>query len=306
MNVKSFLSITLALSLFKITCGFALDEHEHNPVPEQESGQSTDHDIKAWRTLNPGNVLIMQLASGNVVFELAPQFAPNHVENIKLLVVDGYFDGTSIIRSQENYVAQWGDPHAGSDQAKSQGDAAEKIKVEFFRDPQQVGFNRIESRDAYADQVGFSAGFPTASDGKKAWLTHCYGMLGVSRGMGDDSGNGSGLYVVTGHAPRHLDRNVTLVGRVIKGMELLTTLPRGTGQLGFYETPEEYVPITAIKLGSETPADIPDIEIMRTDSTEFMQHVAARTTRTEEWFLEPTGRIELCNVAVPTRVKNQE
>lgn len=254
-----------------------------------------------WRKLDLDNVLVMELESGRVVMELAPQFAPKHVENIRLLVKEGYFDGTFVLRSQDNYVAQWGDPEEATGKTKSLGSAVEKIKVEFFRDPQEVGFETIKSRDAYADQVGFTAGFPTASDGKRAWLTHCYGMVGVSRGMGDDSGNGSGLYAVTGHAPRHLDLNVTLVGRVLEGMEHLTTLPRGTGELGFYETPEEFAPIKSVKLASSLPKGTIDLEVMRTDSEAFRKHVAARTTRTEEWFLEPTGKIELCNVAVPMR-----
>lgn len=259
-----------------------------------------------WRTLDLDQVLVMQLPEGRVVMELAPQFAPKHVENILQLTEQGYFDGLGIVRSQENYVAQWGDPAQDPALAKPIGNAAEKLKVEFFTDPQAAGFKPIESRDAYAEQVGFVGGFPTASDGKQAWLTHCNGMLGVARGMGDDSGNGSGLYVVTGHAPRHLDRNVTLVGRVLEGMEHLTTLPRGTGPLGFYESAEEIVPIESIQIASGLPAGSLDIQVMRTDSDAFAEHVAARTTRDEDWFLEPTGRIELCNVSVPTRLAPAE
>ncbi len=261
----------------------------------------TDDATASWRALDLDRVIVMQLPTGRVVIELAPQFAPNHVENILLMTREGYFDGTAVIRSQENYVAQWGDTASDEASAKPLGTAKEKLKVEFYTDPQAVGFERVESRDAYADQVGFVDGFPTASDGKQAWLTHCYGMVGVSRGMGDDSGNGSGLYVVTGHSPRHLDLNVTLVGRVLEGMEHLTTLPRGTGSLGFYEDPDQYVPIESVKVASDLPKGSLDIAVMRTDSAAFREHVAARTTRKEEWFLHPAGRIGLCNIAVPTR-----
>lgn len=278
--------------------------HEAETEKSLSSDEQVDNsqsDSSQWRSIDPENLLVMELEKGQVLLELAPQFAPLHVDNIRVLVEQAYFDETAVIRSQENYVAQWGDPQAGTDKARSQGNAKEKLKVEFFRDADDVGFTPIESRDAYAEKVGFTNGFPTASDGQLAWLAHCYGMLGVSRGMGDDSGNGSGLYVVTGHAPRHLDRNVTLVGRVIKGMEYLTTLPRGTGPLGFYETPSEHALIKSIKLASDFPDGVFSLEIMRTNSTAFAKHVAARTTRSEEWFLEPTGRIELCNVAVPLR-----
>jgi len=262
--------------------------------------------LSDWRMPDADNVLIMELDSGRVVMELAPKFAPQHVDNIRLLTRQGYFDDLAIIRSQENYVVQWGDPAFETDNAKSLGGAKEKLKVEFFRDSDEVGFVPIDSRDAYTDFVGFTDGFPTASDGKQAWLAHCYGMVGVSRDVDDDSGNGAGLYVVTGHAPRHLDRNVTLVGRVISGMEHLTTLPRGTGALGFYESHSEHVRIQSIKLASRMPEGTLDLQVMRTDSAAFDQHVKARTTREEEWFLEPTGRIELCNVAVPTRKSGTE
>ncbi|MBL4670905.1 MAG: peptidylprolyl isomerase [Arenicella sp.] len=254
-----------------------------------------------WRTPKAESVIVMQLDSGRVVIELAPQFAPNHVANIKQLVSDGYFDGSSIIRSQDNYVVQWGDPEEGSPQARSIGKARSKLKVEFFGDNSELNFEPIESRDAYAAEVGFVDGFPVASDGKRAWLAHCYGMVGVSRGMGDDSGNGSGLYVVTGHAPRHLDRNVTLVGRVIDGMSLLSSLPRGTGDLGFFESAEEYIPIKSMKLATSLGNKPVSQQIMNTNSAAFKEHIAKRTTRSEEWFLEPTGKIELCNVGVPSR-----
>lgn len=254
-----------------------------------------------WRTPKAESVLLMQLDSGRVVIELAPQFAPNHVANIKQLVSDGYFDGSKILRSQDNYVVQWGDPDEGTEQARSIGKANSKLKVEFFADHSDLNFAAIESRDAYAAEVGFVDGFPVASDGKRAWLTHCYGMVGVSRGMGDDSGNGSGLYVVTGHVPRHLDRNVTLVGRVIKGMPLLSSLPRGSGDLGFFESTEETIPIKSIKLATSLGDKSVSQQIMDTNSSVFKEHVAKRTTRSEEWFLEPTGKIELCNVGVPAR-----
>ena len=256
----------------------------------------------AWRQLSSENTIVMTLPSGDVVIELASNFAPKHVANIKTLVSEKYFNGTSVIRSQDNYVAQWGDttdvdvdnPDA---KPKSLGSAVEKLEVEFFEPFTAIPFTTIESQDAYADRVGFSQGLPAASDGKKAWLSHCYGMVGVSRGMESDSGNGSGLYAITGHAPRHLDLNVTLVGKVWLGMEHLSSLPRGKGALGFYLEPSKYVPISSVNF---LPKD-KIINVMKTDTAEFKRFVELRTTRNEEWFIEPTGNIELCNVWVPVR-----
>ena len=255
-----------------------------------------------WRQPDPANLLYMQLPQGEVVMELAPGFGPKNVANIKVLARERYFDGLAVIRSQDNYVVQWGDPAENEDAAKPLGSAAASVPPEFQRAANEVDLSAIASRDAYADIVGFVDGFPAASDGKTTWLTHCYGMVGAARGNEPDSGNGSSLYVVTGHAPRHLDRNITLVGRVISGIENLTTLPRGTAAMGFYESAVETTPIIRVRVGDDLPdEDRLKVEIMRTDSSEFSGYVKSRTTRTEEWFVEPTGRIEICNVSPPVR-----
>jgi peptidylprolyl isomerase len=260
-----------------------------------------------WRPLEPANSLYLEIAGGRVVFELAPQFAPATIENIRKLVESRYFDGLSIVRVQENYVVQWGDPAAGGDDARAFGDASASIEPEFFRAAADLPFAMLESRDAYAAEVGFSNGFPVGRDGPagRAWLTHCYGMLGVGRGEAPDSGNGAELYVVTGHSPRHLDRNVTLVGRAIGGIEHLTTLPRGTGGLGFYEDDGEHVRISSIRLGSELPPEERfQVELLRTDTETFAQLVEARRYRAEEWFVDPADRIGICNVPLPVRNLN--
>jgi peptidylprolyl isomerase len=256
----------------------------------------------AWRTLSSDNTLVMSLDSGEVIIELADIFAPEHVANIKTLVTEKYFDGNYIIRSQDNYVAQWGDPeelNSNPSEAsfKSIGSAAQTLDLEFYRDVSQVPFTKILSRDAYADEVGFTQGLPTAVNPQGAYLTHCYGMVGVARGNEANSGNATGLYAVTGHSPRHLDLNVTLVGKVWMGMEHLSSLPRGKGVLGFYTSIDEATRIQSVAFLD--PSRV--IEVMRTDTPEFSRYVELRTTRNEEWFVEATGKIELCNVLVPVR-----
>jgi peptidylprolyl isomerase len=273
---------------------------EHATMSDVLEGSSASD----WRQLDAANTLYLQLDSGRVVIELAPQFAPSHVDNIRKLVEQRYFDGLAIIRSQDNYVAQWGDPNADTDAARSIGEAAASLDPEFYREASGLPFTVIGSRDPYAQQVGFSDGFPAGRDGPtgRAWLTHCYGMLGVGRAEKPDSGNGAELYVVTGHAPRHLDRNVTLVGRVIHGTEYLTTLPRGTGPLGFYTTPAEHVPIKSLRFGTDLPAaQRLNVELLRTDTDTFGQWVQARRHRAESWFVDPTDGIGVCNVPLPVR-----
>ena len=133
-------------------------------------------------------------------------------------------------------------------------------------------------------------------------MAHCYGMVGAGRADPPESGPGSELYAVIGQSPRHLDRNVALVGRVVQGIELLSSLPRGTGTIGFYTEPSQYIPIGSIRLAADLPGPerIP-LEVLRTESATFRQVIASRRTRRESWFVEPTGKINVCNVPLPVR-----
>src|SRR5687767_1497741 len=158
-----------------------------------------------WRPLDPQNTLYMDLPTGRVVIELAPQFAPNHVANIRALARNKYFDGLAIVRSQENYVVQWGDPAAGvPDARKAFGDARKSLAPEFTRSASGLKFTLLPDPDTYAAQTGFVAGFPAARESAQgsAWLVHCYGMVGAGRDNDVNSGNGGELYVVTCLAPR--------------------------------------------------------------------------------------------------------
>ena len=156
--------------------------------------------------------------------------------------------------------------------------------------------------DAYADAGGFIDGFPVAVDkaAKTVWLQHCYGMVGVGRGNAPDSGDGSELYAVIGHAPRHLDRNMASVGRIVAGLEKLSSLPRGTEALGFYKTAAERLPISAARMASDLPSP-PRIEVMLTTSTVFADYVKARANRSDAFFVRPAGAVDACNVRVPVR-----
>lgn len=254
-----------------------------------------------WRALNPESTLYLELEKGRVVIELAPDFAPQHAANIKTLIREGYFDGLAIVRSQENYVVQWADP----DEKRELKTAKKNLEPEFTVPySSQLPFTRLPDADGYAPQVGHANGFAAGRDPKtgKAWLAHCYASVGVARGNESNSGSGTSLYVVTGHAPRQLDRNITVVGRVMQGMELLTTLPRGTGALGFYEKPEQRTPIVAMKVAADVPeAERSKLEIIRTESATFKAIVAAQRNRGGEWYKVPAGYIDLCNVPLPVR-----
>ena len=261
-----------------------------------------------WRPLDPANTLYMDLPNGRVVIELAPAYAPLHDDNIRTLAREHYWDGTAILRVQDDFVTQWGDPQAEAEHpthVKPLGAAKKTVPAEFERDiDASLPFTALPDGDVYAPQVGFSDGFPVARDpqSKKTWLTHCYGMVGAGRDNAPDSGPGTELYVVIGQAPRQLDRNIALVGRVVQGMELLSALPRGTGPLGFYEKPTQQTPILRVRLASELPpAQRMKLEILRTDTSTFAALVESRRNRSDAWYLQKAGKIDLCNVPLPVR-----
>jgi cyclophilin family peptidyl-prolyl cis-trans isomerase len=263
-----------------------------------------------WHALDPENTIYLELKSGRVVLELAPAFAPNHVANIKALAREKYFDGLAILRSQDNYVVQWGDPNADAragdkDQPRAMKTAKAKLNAEFTVPlASKVPFTALPDVDGYAAQTGFSGDFASARDPKlgQAWLTHCYGTLGVGRDVDVNSGGGAELYVVIGSAPRWLDRNITVVGRVIKGMELLSVLPRGTGTLGFYEKPEQRVPVVSVRVAADVPeAERSHLEVLRTDTPSFTNFVEARRNRRDDWYKVPAGHVDVCGVAIPVR-----
>ena len=259
-----------------------------------------------WRPLDPENTLYLELPSGRVVIELAPVFAPRHVANVKALAREGYYDGLAIVRAQDNYVVQWADPDAEKpDRARKIRNARKTLPPEFERSlDRAVLFTRLPDGDVYAPEVGFSDGFPVARDPRtgKMWLVHCYGMVGAGRDTAADSGGGTELYAVIGQAPRQLDRNVTLLGRVVQGMELLSALPRGHGAMGFYEKAEQRVPIKTLRVAADVRAsERSALEVMRTDTAAFQDLIESRRNRREEWFQTPAGHIDVCNVPIPVR-----
>jgi peptidylprolyl isomerase len=253
-----------------------------------------------WRVLDPARTLYLDLPAGRVVIELAPEFTPLHVGNVLTLVREKYFDGLAVIRSQDNFVVQWGDP----DDKKSQGGAKTTLPAEFTAPIDQRLFTRLPDRDGFAPQVGFINSMAVARDPaqKQQWLTHCYGAVGVARGNESESGNGASLYVAIGQAPRQLDRNIAVIGHVWQGMEWLATLPRGAGAMGFYEQPEQLVTIKSVRLAADVPvAERTALEVLRSESRSFATMLDARRHRRDDWTRFSAGFLDVCNIPVPVR-----
>ena len=258
----------------------------------------------AWRDVNPDDLLVMDLRNGGrVVIQLAPQFAPVHVANIRALAKGGWWSGASIYRVQDNYVVQWGNNE--SERPLPKGVVA-KPPAEYHRALKGLAVRPLDYPDDYAPKAGFASGWPIGFDPKAgtANLAHCYGYVGVGRDLSPDTGTGGELYAVIGHAPRHLDRNIAVVGRVIEGIERMSSLPRGTEALGFYKEASQNVPISSVRLASEMPAaERPAFQVMDVMSPTFASYMRVKANRKDDFFIRPAGGVDLCSVNVPVRRK---
>ena len=263
----------------------------------------TQAPASAWRTIPSDDLLVLDLKSGGrVVVQLAPEFAPVHVANIRALARGKYWDGATIYRVQDNYVAQWGLNE--SDKPWPAGVTA-KPPAEYTRPLKGLSVKPLGFPDPYAPRAGFVNGWPVAYSPRGGWanLAHCYGSVGVGRDLSPDTGTGGELYAAI--APiRHLDRNIAVVGRVIDGIDKLSSLPRGTEALGFYKEKSQYVPIVSVRLASDMPAaERPSFEYLDTASASFVQYLHVRANRHDDFYIRPAGGVDLCNVQVPVRRK---
>ncbi|RAN81898.1 peptidylprolyl isomerase [Bacillus sp. SRB_336] len=305
MRRRHFIA-ALALSTLLALPAIAAEQTKPTPTAKELLAKSTPGE---WRAPDPQNLIFMQLPQGRVAIELAPDFSPLHAANIRTLVRGHYFDGLAIIRVQDNFVTQWGDPNDDENGDKSKirslGKASKTLPPEYTRaiDP-KLPWTALPDGDVYAPEVGFSEGFPAARDpaSGQEWLTHCYGAVGVARDVDPQSGSGSSLYAVIGQAPRRLDRNLAIAGRVIEGMPLLSGLPRGAEPMGFYTKPTQRIRIESVRLAADIPAkDRPALEVLRTDSPTFAALVEAKRNGRNAFYALPAGKVDLCSIDVPVR-----
>lgn len=327
-----FAMLRTAAALMPLSLVAASDPPPANPGPGDVIAASPASD---WVQIPAADLLVMNLspdAAGKprrVIIQLMPApFSTGWTGNIRKLAAAHWWDGTAIVRVQDNYVVQWGDPDA-EDEAKAKPLPADIAKVpesdyvvgvDIFGEAADAWILPDDSAgaagkgglqdyrrpwagpDAYARTLDFFRGWPLAGNDESVWPVHCYGMVGVGRNVSPDTGSGAELYTVIGHAPRHLDRNIALVGRVVEGIEHLSSLPRGTGSLGFYEKPEERTAIRSVRLATELPeAERPRLEYLNSLSESFVAYARARANRKDAFFNIPAGGADICNIPVPIR-----
>ena len=145
---------------------------------------------------DPENTLIIETTKGNVVIEMRPDLAPNHVAHIKKLAREGLYDGVVFHRVIDGFMAQTGDVKFGNpgkagdtSRAGMGGSDYPDLKQEFNAEP------------------------------------HTRGVASMARSQNPNSAN-SQFFIVFDDA-RFLDRQYTVWGKVIEGMENVDKIKRG-------------------------------------------------------------------------------
>ncbi|MEY2943913.1 MAG: hypothetical protein RLY97_1927 [Pseudomonadota bacterium] len=263
-----------------------------------------------WQMIDPADLLVMELAADakgqprHVIIQLMPApFSQGWVGNMRKLASAHWWDGTSVYRVQDNYVAQWGDGE-GEDKSKAkplpQGLAV--VPESEYSVTTKLRFDLALKNDIFAGQAGYIKGWPFASNPTSYAPIHCYGTIGVARDLSPDTGTGAELYAIIGQPARALDRNIAVVGRVIEGISYLSSLPRGPAPMGVYTDLAMRTPIISLRLASELPeVDRPKFQYLSTSSPTFAQYVAAIPSFTSPFFINPSGGADICAVRVPVR-----
>ena len=269
-------------------------------------------DAGDWRKVDPDNLVLIDTKYGETAVELAPSFAPRHVERMRALIRAHFFDGLAFYRVIEGFVAQGG---AGEDTASTKDKPADpeiekkwpKLKAEFER-PVAGGarFTPLGSPDLFARQVGHVDGFPVGRDPKTRtqWMIHCAGTFAFARDNDADTAT-TEFYIVIGEAPRRLDRNLSAFGRVIDGMQYLQKLERGDPAVdnGVIADKSRQDKIVSVRLASDIPeTERLGYEVMRTDTKAFAAWKAKKKNPAPGFYIrQPPPILDICLSPVPAR-----
>jgi len=269
----------------------------------------------AWRPIDPENLILVELATGTVAIELFPDAAPAHVAQIRKLVRDGFYDGEAFYRVIEGHVAQAGrefEPAIAG---------VPTLPFEAERTVSAEGFTPHGNADLFAPEVGHRAGFAVGREGEQEWLLNCPGALGMARDEAPDTGS-TELFIPL-QPRRYLDRNYTIFGRVIAGMDHIHRLPRvdpfteEETEALFGDDPElahqmrqyrranlNYNYITAARLAADLPeAGRPAYEVMDTASPDWAALKASKRDYSgiTAFVSTPPQIVDICTLPVPAR-----
>lgn len=287
-------SVTIGIMACALAAGPAFGAKDPPPNPAQ---LILDAPAEAWRAVDPENLLIVDLPAGPLYIEMRPDIAPKHVEQIRTLVRQKYYDGLTFHRVIEGFVAQGGDP-AGDGTG---GSDLPDIPAEFERDAKSVANFTVIGRDRQAARVGLIDGVPAAAEPESlrslladrtadVWGAHCPGVLSMARSTGVNSAN-SQFFLVIGDARQSLDKRYTVWGWIVDGILNARRIERG-------EPPKRPTPIVRMRIAADLPAaDRPDILVMKSDSPAFLRYLK------DAKLVDDTGFVkDLCDIKPPRKV----
>ena len=287
--MKRLLIAALALTL----AGPAVAQ-DMPPAAPQTPAATSD-----WRTVAPENLLVIDTSRGRVLVELAPLIAPLHVERIRLLAGNGFYDNLVWHRVIDQFMAQTGDP-LGTGEGQS---AYPDLKAEFtFRRGTDLPFTPVSTPAGAV--IGFVGSLPiqtqpdsfmpNTTDGKvHGWALYCPGVAGMARDEGNDTAN-SQFFLMRQPYPS-LDKRYTVWGRVIAGLDVVRSLKAGTDASGIVAEPDRML---RVRVASTLPeAERPVVQIVDTRSTLFRALAdSARATRGADF--------SPCDIDLPVQVSS--
>ncbi len=256
----------------------------------------------SWRELSPENTVFMEMSEGLVVMELNPVFAPETVKQFIQLAQDHFYDGLGFYRVIDGFVAQGGD---GSDLGKLSN--VPLIDAEFEIDwNEEFSYMPVQSPDMFAPETGLIDGFAVARDPSrdKVWLAHCPGIVAMARNDDPDSSR-TDFYIVIGQAPRYLDRNMNIFGRIVYGMDVVQQIKRGPALgNGIIQDETASSRISQMRLLSEIPEeDRLQVFVMDTSDKGFKKLLKGRLDRKQKFFHnQPPRVLDVCQVPVAGRI----
>jgi peptidylprolyl isomerase len=253
-----------------------------------------------WREIPADDLLVIELERGKVYVALSPALAPRHVAQVKKLAREGFYDGLSFYRVIDGFVAQGGDPF-GEKKTKT---SKKVLKAEFEGEiAKGYAFNALKDADGFAPSVGFIASQPAGYDAGAgaAWHLHCAGAFAFGREDGRDTA--STEFYIALQPQRYLDRNMSVFGRVIDGMQHLQALRRVEPPTAKTDDPGET--IVSIRISADIPAaDRTTFEILDSAAPVFMEFAEARRNRPEAFFHFRPDFLDVCQFPVPVRTKS--
>lgn len=255
-----------------------------------------------WRAVDPDNLVLIELQEGTVAIELNPRFAPKTVTQFRDLVQRGFYDGLPFYRVIDGFVAQGGD---GSDLGELSD--VPLIEAEFEIEwADELPYTRTQKPDMFAPETGFVDGFAVGHDPAAAagWLLHCPGAVAMARNDSPDSSR-TDFYIVIGQAPRYLDRNMNVFGRVVDGMDVVQRIRRGPARdNGIIRDDLAASRIRSATLASDLPEEErPTAYVLDDASPGFRDMLEARRDRRQRFFHHrPPEVLDICQVPMAGRL----